>query len=245
MIKRICIQAGHWGKAGGGAPEEQANNKRIVDRVSFVLREKGFEVYQTDYYAFNDAKVTKVDYDLFLSCHCDMDYPDDGGSGFADFPEPRTDGATNESQRICKIINDTYFPEVKINYKSHSNKNTRFYYMWKYLTSKSPCVLLEMGQSIDTHDKVLLANTDLITTGIVKSICKAFSVSYEIVTPNPIPVDPHLAEIQSLKDEVARLNILIDQSKNDLLSLMAEKDSECQIKLMSYKNKIINFINTL
>ena len=63
----------------------------------------------------NDGTQDLSDFKLFLALHCDMDYPNDGGSGFADFPEPQTDGATAESQRICKIINETYFPEVKIN----------------------------------------------------------------------------------------------------------------------------------
>ena len=149
MAIKICLQSGHWSKAGSGAPNEQMTNKRITDRLSTVLRDRGFEVTQTDWYGYNDPKVTKIDFALFLALHCDMDYPNDGGSGFADFPEPSTDGATIESQRICKIINDNYFPEVGINYKNHANENTKYYYMWKYLTAKTPCVLLEMGQSID------------------------------------------------------------------------------------------------
>lgn len=223
---KIVIQAGHVNK-GGGAPEELANNKRIADRVCAVLREKGFEVYQTDYYAYNDTKVTKTDYSLFLALHCDMDYPNDGGSGFADYADPNTDSATTESQRICKVINETYFPEVKINYKNRSNANTRYYYMWKYLTAKTPCVLLEMGQSIDPHDKVLLANTDLISTGIVKSICKAFNVPYEIKPPVVVTEDPHTSEIKALKTEIKQLK----QAR------ITDKQ-EFEIKLNNQTNKI-------
>jgi hypothetical protein len=206
MIK-ICLQSGHWNKPGGGAPEEQATNKRITDRLSSLLRDKGFEVYQTDWYANNDPKVTTVDYDLFLALHCDMDYPDDGGSGFADYPEPSTDGATIESQRICKIINDTYFPEVKINYVSHSNANTRFYYMWKSLTAKTPCVLVEMGQSIDPHDRVLLANTELIAGALSKAICKAFGVETPVEPHPPVVCPPDISgEVTALKNKIDQLN---------------------------------------
>jgi hypothetical protein len=207
MLK-ICIQPGHAGKAGAGAPEEQANNKRIADRVCGMLRERSFEVYQTDYYGYNDPKVIKEDYSLFLSLHCDMDYPNDGGSGFADYADPATDLATKESQRICKIINDFYFPEVKINYVSHSNANTRFYYMWKHLTAKTPCVLLEMGQSIDPHDKVLLANTDLIASAIVRCICKAFNVPYDLAPP------PETCEEQKAK--LIKENTDLKLSQKDL-----------------------------
>jgi hypothetical protein len=242
---KLCIQSGHWNKSGSGAPQEQANNKRITDRVCAVLRQKGFEVYQTDYYAYNDPVVTKTDYSLFLALHCDMDYPNDGGSGFADYADPASDSATSESQRICKIINDTYFPEVKINYVNHSNKNTRFYYMWKYLTAKTPCVLLEMGQSIDPHDKVLLSNIDLITTGIVKSICKAFNVSYETTIPTPPIVDPKDKQISDLKNEINGLKDAQNKANIKFKQDLALKDIECQEKIKTYKTKIINFINSL
>jgi len=244
MIK-ICLQSGHWGKAGGGAPNEQATNKRITDRTSAMLRERGFEVYQSDWYANNDPRVTGTDWDLFLALHCDMDYPNDGGSGFADYANPATDLASTESQRICAVINKVYFPETKIKYVNHSNENTRFYYMWKSLTAKTPCVLLEMGQSIDPHDKVLLGNTDLIAGAITRAICQAFNVGYEITPPKP-PAGPTDAEKnKKLTDEVTRLNTVVEQLKTDNKLALAGVTAECQDKLASYKNKIIQFINSL
>ena len=189
----ICIQAGHINSQysslglGSGAPGEQEVNKRIADRLCSILRERGFEVLQTDANANDDPKVTEVDRGLFLALHCDADYAGDNGSGFADFPEPSTDGATAESQRICKVINETYFPETQIVYRSLSNANTKYYYMWKYLTAKTPCVLIEMGQCQDPHDKVLLANTDLIASALGRSICKAFNVPYDVTPPTPEP----------------------------------------------------------
>lgn len=244
---KICIQAGHSNK-GGGAPNELATNKRIADRLSAILRERKFEVVQTDYYAYNDPVVTKNDYNLFLSLHCDMDYPNDGGSGFADYPKPNTDGATIESQRICKVINDFYFPEVKINYINRSNANTRYYYMWKYLTFKTPCVLLEMGQSIDPHDSVLLANTELIASAIGRAICKAFNVSYEIA-PNTPTCEEQLnlknKEIADLKVMYENVNKALIQAKLEFGSALADKDIECQEKIDAYKKKIIYYVNNL
>lgn len=214
MIK-ICLQPGHWSK-GGGAPTELETNKRVTDRTSEMLRQRGFEVYQSDWYGFNDPKVTSVDYDLFLALHCDADYPNDNGSGFADYADPASDDATIESQRICKVINDTYFPEVKINYVSHSNANTRFYYMWKYLTAKTPCVLLEMGQTIDPHDKVLLANTELIAGAITNSICKAFNVPNVPVQP-PIPPTPPTDPCNGYIEEIARLKKIIIELEKPII----------------------------
>lgn len=239
-MKRICIQPGHVNK-GGGAPNELETNKRVADRVSALLRERAFEVYQTDANGYNDPKVTTVNYDLFLSLHCDMDYPDDNGGGFADFPEPKTDGATNESQRICKIINDFYFKEVGIVYKNRSNSNTRYYYMWKYLTLKTPCVLIEMGQSIDPHDSVLLGNTELIATALVRAICQAFGVAYDLTPPVVEPSNCE-KELDYQKGEVTRLNLVIEQAKLDLDGKLAQKDVDCQSKFDTFKNYLIKTI---
>lgn len=243
-MKKICLQSGHWSK-GGGAPNEMVTNKRITDRLAFLLREKGFEVYQTDWYGFNDPKVTKVDYDLFLALHCDMDYPNDNGGGFADYADPNSDFATQESQRICKVINDYYFPEVKIVYKNRSNANTRFYYMWKYLTPKTPCVLIEMGQSIDPHDSVLLGNTELIAGALFRAICKSFDISYEPNVP-PVVIPPvEVCDCEALKADVERLNKTLKDANLKFQEQLAVKDTECQAKIETYKKNIIKLISSL
>lgn len=244
MAYKICLQSGHWNKAGSGAPNEQATNKRITDRLTVVLREKGFEVYQTDWYANNDPKVTGVDYSLFLALHCDMDYPNDNGSGFADYPEPSTDGATVESQRIVNLIIKDYFPEVGIKYVNHSNANTRFYYMWKYLTAKTPCALLEMGQSIDPHDSVLLANTSLIANAIARCVCKAFNVPFDpIVPPVTPPADIRLKLLNDagITDEPKTRTAIERYNKYPVL----EKDKDnLQLQYNSLKSRIKTAVNS-
>lgn len=187
MGKFICLQAGHQNRTTGstGAPGEVEANIRIRDRLSQLLIERGFMVQLVG--ADPTPEEINKDFDLFLALHCDADYPNDNGGGFADYPEPSTDGATAESQRICKIINDYYFPEVKINYVNRSNANTRYYYMWKRLSAKTPCVIIEMGQIQDPHDKVLLANTELIAGALKVAICKAFGVDPNPPAPQPEP----------------------------------------------------------
>lgn len=226
-MKRIVIQAGHIGKAGGGSPGEQEVNKRIADRLSALLRARGFEVIQTDYYAYNDTKVTKQDHALFLALHCDMDYAGDNGSGFADYPEPSTDGATKESQRITKILNESYFPEVGIVYKNRSNANTRYYYMWKYLTLKTPCVLIEMGQTQDPHDKVLLGNTDLIANALGRAVCKAFGVSFDNISNGGGYSDDNKVEIERLKKLLEEQKKSYDTQILEIKSNLADKEKEC------------------
>jgi len=250
MAIKLCFQAGHINRAGSGAPNEQEKTKRITDRLSALMREKGFEVYQTDYYAYNDPKVTREDYALFLALHADMDYPNDGGSGFADYADPATDMATTESQRICKIINDNYFADVGINYVSHSNANTRFYYMWKHLTAKTPCVLLEMGQSIDPHDSVLLGNTDLIANAIGRCICKAFNVPFDTTPVPPTPSELDLLkeinlnltkEIEGLKVSQSELEVRITDLEQKLaLSQKSEADWQQQLKTANKTNQTLS-----
>jgi hypothetical protein len=246
MIK-ICLQSGHDGKAGAGAPNESATNKRITDRLSSILRERGFDITQTNYYGFNDPNVTQVDFALFLALHCDMDYPNDNGSGFADYPEPSTDGATAESQRITALINQTFFKETGITFKSRSNANTRYYYMWQYLTAKTPCSLIEMGQSIDPHDSVLLANTDLIANALGRAICKAFNVPFDLVVTPPIVIDPSLAlkeEIKNLKIELESANKTIESLKTDNVEALALVRVECEKKMADFKASLLKIINS-
>lgn len=197
---KILIQAGHINcqynsieklRTSTGAPGEQELTLRIANRLSAILREKGFEVVQTDANANDDPNITNKDWDLFLALHGDADYSGDMGSGFATFPEPSTDGATQESQRIAGVINDFYFSEVQIVHRDLSNNDTKYYYMWKYLSSKTPCVLIEMGQVQDPHDRILLSNTDLIANALGRAICKAFNVPYELPIPQPPQYQPY------------------------------------------------------
>ena len=149
-MKNICIMPGHINcqyncninlRRSTGAPGEQEANLRIANRLSEILRGKGFNITQTDGNANCDTSITSKDWDLFLSLHCDANYEGDLGGGFVDFPEPSTDGATQESQRIAKAITEEYFPHSGIrNMPNRSNPNTRYYYMWRSLSAKTPVV---------------------------------------------------------------------------------------------------------
>lgn len=238
---KICIQSGHINsqysslKLGAGAPGEQIVTKAVGDMLAAMCRERGIEVVHTDANAYNDSAVTKVDFNLFLALHCDMDYPGDSGSGFADFPEPSTDYVTKESQRICAIFNDVYFKETKIVYKNRSNANTKYYYMWKYLTPKTPCVLIEMGQCQDPHDKVLLGNTKLIASALCRAICKALNVNYEIGVPQNPPTISNPETVEGLKATIEQMKKDAETAKSQFASALADKDRECQQKIDAYK----------
>jgi len=134
-----------------------------------------------------DPKANDQDYSLFLAIHYDANVYGTGG-GFVDHPEPSTDAATVESQRIDKAIEEEYFPHTGIvNHPERSNANTRYYYMWKFLSGPTPCVLIECGVGLDAHDSVILADTDRVANAIARGICKAFDVPFEAVQPAPSP----------------------------------------------------------
>ncbi len=185
-MKTVCLQSGHANLTSGatGAPGEQSFNVDIANQVSGELRKRGFEVLQTDANADKDIHVTGNDWDLFLAIHYDADAYKMGG-GFVDFPEPSTDGATVESQRIAYLLRQEYFGTTKIvSHPERSNANTRYYYMWKHLSSKTPCVLIECGVGMHVPDdwQTLHFNRPLVVEGIVKGICLAFNVPYNLPT---------------------------------------------------------------
>lgn len=226
MTKSICIQSGHWNMTSGatGAPMEQVRTLAIGLKLVDLLRKQGYTVYHTDSFANLNPDVTGKDWDLFLSLHCDADAEGSEGGGFVDFPEPSTDEATVESQRIVGAIESVYFKESGIrNVPSRRNANTKYYYMWRALSAKTPCVILEMGESIDPHDSVILNDTERVAKAILGGINKAF--------PSVAPVPPvenceaiktelealkkEHAKCPELKSEVSRLNILLLTSQQN------------------------------
>ena len=188
MSKRVVIQAGHKGITSGsvGAPGERDWTTKIVPMIAERLRAKGFEVYETDALGYNDDKVIETDWDLFLAIHYDADIYNDTG-GFTDYPEPKTDGATQESQRIAKVLADHYFPTTGIKYVNRSNANTRYYYMWQYLTSKTPCVIIECGVGWrKPEDYNTLRKYDFIADTIANGILKAFGTFLDEDIPSEV-----------------------------------------------------------
>jgi len=177
-MPKIIIQAGHEGRTTGatGAPGEQNFNIDTANRVAYHLQAKGFEVKRVKADPTNDQ--IAGDWDLFLTIHYDADTYNDHG-GFVDFPEPSTDGATTQSQKIAKALTEVYFPITGIkNMPSRSNKNTRFYYMWSRMSAKTPCVIIEcgVGNRKPKDFDVLNQNRELAVKGIVSGILRAFNM---------------------------------------------------------------------
>jgi N-acetylmuramoyl-L-alanine amidase len=184
-MKKILLQSGHQNATNGqtGAPEEQANNIRIRNRLSQILISKGFQLFLAD---ANFS--SKEHFDLALALHCDSDYPGNEGGGFVACADPSVDNVWNESKRIEASIASEYFKHSGIReVDSRENANTLYYYWWYNLSLDTPCVLIEMGESIDPHDKVLLADTDRIANAIARGVCKAFNVSFDQTVPPEIP----------------------------------------------------------
>lgn len=242
-MKQICIQSGHWNVTSGatGAPMEQVRTLAIGLKLVDLLRKQGYIVYHTDSFANLNKDVTGKDWDLFLALHCDMDYPGTEGGGFADFPEPSTDQATVESQRIVKAIESVYFKESGIrNVPSRRNANTKYYYMWSALSAKTPCAILEMGESIDPHDSVILNDTERVAKAILGGINKAFPGVIVPPTPEP-PTDPcaSLRDSFSKQGEALR-NAELDRDKalNSQKTLLTE-NADLKRKLIDIQ-KILN-----
>lgn len=182
MAKKICLQAGHKGRTTGatGAHGEQEFTTKITPKIATILREHGFQVYEADANANTDGNVVGQDWDLFLAIHYDADIYNDRG-GFLDIPDASVDMAHEESKRIHSILRTEYFSgQLGIPEKANrSNKNTKFYYMWQYLTSKTPCVLIECGVGNRKPEdyNTLFNRMDEVAEVLARGIGKAFGVN--------------------------------------------------------------------
>ena len=240
MTKSICIQSGHWNVKAGqtGAPMEQTRTLAIGLKLVDLLRKQGYIVYHTDAYADKNPDVTGKDWDLFLALHCDANYAGDEGGGFVDYPDPSIDSSNKESKRIKEAIESLYFKETGIrNVPSRSNPNTKFYYMWSALSAKTPCVIIEMGESIDPHDSVILNDTERVAKALLNGINKSFP---GIVVPEP-PSDP----CANLRDEVDNLKRTLGLTEQDNKTKQAMIDdlknnlsaSNSKLKPLEERNK--------
>lgn len=249
-MKYINIAAGHWNikyncdktlMGSTGAPLESGTNVAVAMRLEKILQDKGFKTYLSDANYNCKPEAGTTDFDLYISCHCDSNYAGNEGGGFVDYPAPDLDSNNAESKRIKEAIESEYFKESGIrNVPSRSNVNTKRYYMWKALSPKTPCVILEMGESIDPHDRVLLNDTERIAQAIAKGINKAFPGVVTPPTPEP-PSDP----CANLRDEFSRvsaslLNAELDRDKalNSQKTLLTE-NADLKRKLIDIQ-KILN-----
>lgn len=216
---KILIHCGHWNikdncdkrlRPGTGAPGEATFNMNIGIALEKLLQEDGHSTYLDDANTNCKKQLTKQDWDLALAIHADANIYGTGG-GFVDFPEPSTDEATVESQRIAGAIIERYFPETGIvNRPERSNANTRYYYLWQCLSAKTPCVILECGVLQDAHDSVILNDTQRVAKGIREGIRRAFNTVVNQPIPEP-PSDP----CANLRDEVDNLNRTLGLTEQD------------------------------
>jgi N-acetylmuramoyl-L-alanine amidase len=231
MAYRILLQAGHQNATNGqtGAPEEQANNIRIRNRLGQVLISKGFQVYLGDAnYSSNE------DFHLALSLHCDSNYPGNEGGGFVACADKSVDMVWDESKRIEAAIASEYFKNSGIReVDSRENANTLYYYWWYMLSPKTPCVLIEMGESIDPHDKVILADPNIVPNAIARGVCKSFGVSFDPIVP-PQPIVDWQKKYNELKTST-------DTEIKKLKDTITEK----QTTITNLNIKILNGINAL
>jgi len=249
---KILVVAGHQNikfnsivslRGSTGTAGEVEINIRIADRVSAMLRERAFEVVQSDANANDDPTITKTDFALALALHCDMDVQGDQGGGMVGSGDKSVDMSWQESLRIKKVFDEVYFKETKIVNKNFVTEGMTKHYLWRYLSPNTPCVLLEMGQAKDPHDSVLLSNTELIASAIVRSICKAFNKPYDIAPP--VDYEALLREkdeqIRTLETKVANLETdtkLFTQRLEEIEAKLAEKEKT--IKQWQKELKIAN-----
>jgi ribosomal protein S15P/S13E len=85
----------------------------------------------------------------------------------------------------------------------------------------------------------------LIAGALFRAICLAFNVSYEpeVITPPQPPVVP--CDCEALKTQITTLTNDLNQAKLDFEAELALQQKTANEKQLAYKEKIINFINSL
>lgn len=249
-LKRIVLQVGHmnakfgeeWIKPQTGAPEEQRKNKDITFRAAEILRTKGIEVKVTDANGYKDPEVIQpVVWDLFLAVHCDADSAALSG-GFTDFPEPKYDGATKLSQKYANKIAEKFYPETGIVYRPErrGNINVREYYFWDYISWTTPCVLIEMGESIDPHDDVILEDTERCAKALARGVCNALDIPFDVETPSQ-PVEEMITVKKSDWEWVNAKKNELSSALEQATKNVALAKEECQKTVQ----KIKDYINSI
>ena len=171
-----------------------------------------------------------------MALHGDMDVQNDQGGGMVGSGDKSVDAMWQESLRIKNIFDEVYFTETKIVNKNIVTAGMSRYYIWQYLTSKTPCVLIEMGQVQDPHDKILLGNTDLIANAIGRSICKAFNVPFD-VTPAPV-TDPRLKQLDDAGlTDADKVRVAIN--RNSEWDRLVEEKTTIENQLKDLGNKYV------
>lgn len=230
-MAKVCLQAGHGGVTVGatGAPGERDWTTTIVPMIASYLRDKGVEVYETGGKANLDSKVTSTDWDLFLAVHYDADIYNDRG-GFVDYPDPSKDAVWETSKSLSYKIGEKYFKTTGIPERpSRSNANTKFYYMWDYLTSKTPCVIIECGVGWrKPEDYEVLRRYDFISKTLGDSILYALGMSE--------PCEELKIELEKINKELDEMRKSRDSWKRQFKDLEDKYEKEVR----SYKEQIEN-----
>lgn len=231
---KILIHCGHWNitnncdsrlRSGTGTPGEIDFNKSVGIALEKLLQEDGHTTYLDDANTNCHKNVTDQNWDLALAIHADANIYGTGG-GFVDVLRPDWDPARVESARLAQAIRDRYFQETGIvNHPERSNKNTKEYYLWNYLTDKTPCVIIECGVLQDAHDKVILSDIPRVAKAIREGIRKASG------SPTPAPT-PNADEY------VKRLTEAIGSATNAIDSGEQVKDPQWKTKNKANKSKL-------
>ena len=248
MSKKVCLQAGHEGVFTGatGAPNERDFNIDISNRLKIELEKYGVEVHRVSAVKSSYASqyVQTTDFDLAVSVHYDADIYGKGG-GFADHPEPSTDYATGESQKATKIFNEVYFPNAGVKYVNRSNANTRYYYWWKYLSAKTPCVIIETGVGMHKPDdyNVLHGDRERVVMSLLKSILKYLGIPFDSDDCEELKQQLKDMEIEKnkYKDEARELRPLKAENQ-ELQTKLNNIDATYQERWENAKKKVISSV---
>lgn len=231
-MPKILLQAGHVNtqnnsnstlRGATGAPGEQEFTADVVLKVAVGLRTRGFTVVTDDANINDHPNIYNQDYDYALAVHYESDNHNTNG-GFVGVADPDLDSVLPRSKQLQAILVQEYFNATKIPiHMNWQNPNTYRYYMWHYLTPKTPQNIIECGvgwRNPEDHH-LFTYHRDIVVAGITRAICRMFGVNYDGI-PVPQPA-PHYATVDEFVRKWNGVGIDFDGSYGFQCMDLAEK----------------------
>lgn len=226
----------------------------LLDKVYFSLApkliEKGIEVYYEDDGLWdsegNFVGLLNGDKDYFLALHLDGSVNPSANGGMIDAGDVGSP-TVDKDWKFIQTIADYYFGPMGIRFKGEAGRtdNTKYYYAFYATGTNTVQGLIELGTLTNQSDREKCQDYGKIATLLAQGII-AYLTQYDKNYQDYLASQ----QTESCETTLAKLRIELAQQKEKLGKLqqetskqLADKETECQLKISRLKQDIVSFIN--
>ena len=189
----------------GGTGEANFNWNDVMPKLRDLLIAKGLQVFITD--AIYHKDTYSREYDVAIALHDDGGNTNNRSMSSAPLvgatPAYLNAPAQAEAERFARVWNKTYPAKTgTINNDGAVTAGMREYYMFDYIGSDTPMIIVEQFNRDSPKGKELRQNPTLVAQGNADAILEFLGISN---TPPPASGQ----ELENAKKEIVRLNGII------------------------------------